>query len=71
MTTEQFMVPGVSCQHCVRAVTEEVTTLAGVQKVEVNLANKVVTVEHTGALKPEQIMNAIKAAGYDEIAVLA
>ena len=32
MKTEQFLVPGVSCQHCVHAVTSEVSKLAGVQQ---------------------------------------
>ncbi|HMQ32207.1 MAG TPA: heavy-metal-associated domain-containing protein [Chloroflexaceae bacterium] len=71
MKTEQFHVPGVSCQHCVRAVTAEVGKLAGVSNVQVNLDNKVVTVEHGEGVAPEAIVAAIKEAGYEEVAPVA
>jgi copper chaperone len=71
MQTEQFVVPAVSCQHCVRAVTSEVSKLAGVSDVKVNLDTKVVTVEHGDTVAPEAIIAAIKEAGYDEVAPVA
>lgn len=71
MQTEQFVVPGVSCQHCVRAVTSEVSKVAGVSAVQVNLDTKVVTVEHGDSVAPEAIVAAIKEAGYDEVAPVA
>lgn len=67
MKTEQFVVPGVSCQHCVRAVTEEVGRLVGVSTVQVDLDSKVVTVEHDVGVTPEAIVAAIKEAGYEEV----
>jgi copper ion binding protein len=67
MTTEQFLVPGVSCQHCVSAVTKEVSGLVGVKNVQVNLDNKVVTVEHGDEVASEAIVAAIQEAGYDEV----
>jgi copper chaperone len=71
MKTEQYLVPGVSCQHCVAAVTSEVGKLEGVQRVDVNLESKVVTVEHGDNLAPASIVAAIKEAGYDEVAPVA
>jgi copper ion binding protein len=71
MKTEQFLVPGVSCQHCVHAVTSEVSKLAGVQQVDVNLDNKVVTVQASEAVTPASIVAAIKEAGYDEVGPVA
>ena len=41
MITERFQVPGVSCQHCVNAITSEVTAIPGVQQVQVALDSKV------------------------------
>ena len=38
MQTLDFTVTGMTCQHCVASVTEEVTELAGVQEVDVDLA---------------------------------
>lgn len=71
MSVEKFLVPGVSCQHCVRAVTNEVSTIEGVSKVEVNLADKTVTVQHTGAAPVAKIVAAIKEAGFEEVGVMA
>ncbi len=71
MKIDQYRVPGVSCQHCVAAVTEEVGKLAGVERVQVNLDNKLVTVEHGDSVAPASIIAAIKEAGYDEVAPVA
>lgn len=70
MATEQFRVPEISCQHCVNAITKEVSSLEGVQQVQVNLNDKTVTVEHTPQLTAAQIVAAINEAGYDEVAQL-
>jgi copper chaperone len=67
MTTEQFRVPEISCQHCVSAITKEVTALAGVQKVQVSLDDKRVTVEHSPEVTSDQIVAAINEAGYDQV----
>ncbi|PDW04376.1 heavy-metal-associated domain-containing protein [Candidatus Viridilinea mediisalina] len=67
MQTKQYTVPAISCQHCVRAVTEEVQKLAGVQAVRVDLPTKVVTVEHSDACSSAAIVAAINEAGYDEV----
>jgi copper chaperone len=71
MAVDQFRVPAVSCDHCVRAITQEVSALQGVQQVAVNLADKSVRVEHNGSVKTEELVRAINEAGYDEVAVLA
>lgn len=67
MTTEQFRVPDISCQHCVTAITKEVSALAGVQKVQVTLDDKRVVVEHAPEVTTDQIVAAINEAGYDEV----
>jgi copper chaperone len=67
MTTDRFIVPGVSCQHCVNAVTSEVSALEGVQLVQVNLDDKTVTVEHGEQVSVDAIVAAINEAGYDEV----
>jgi len=67
MITERFQVPGVSCQHCINAITSEVTAIPGVQQVEVALDSKVVTVAHAAQVSTGQIVAAIVEAGYDEV----
>jgi copper chaperone len=71
MTTEQFKVPGMSCSHCVNAVTKEVSALPGVQNVDVVLDTKLVTVAHDPAVSTNQIVAAIQEAGYEEVEILA
>ena len=71
MTTERFQVPDVSCQHCVHAITQEVSALAGVQRVQVALDDKTVTVEHDEQVNVDQIVAAINEAGYDEVTRLS
>ncbi len=62
MTTRTFSVPDVSCDHCIRAITDEVGPLDGVKSVEVDIDAKTVTVVG-GELDP--IVAAIDEAGYD------
>lgn len=68
---DKYLVPGVSCQHCVAAVTSEVRKLGGVSSVTVDLGSKVVTVEHDPRVSAEAIIAAIKEAGYDDVRPLA
>jgi copper chaperone CopZ len=65
-TTEQlnFVVPGMSCEHCRAAIVTEVEKLAGVASVDVDLETKRVTV--AGAdLHAIAVRTAIDEAGYD------
>jgi len=70
MATEKFLVPGISCQHCVNAVNKEVSALSGVQKVEIDLPSKVVTV-YSDQVASAVIIAAIQEAGYDEVSPVA
>lgn len=65
MAIEQFRVPDVSCQHCVNAITREVSALAGVQRVEVSINDKTVLVDHTDQVSTDAIVAAINEAGYE------
>jgi copper chaperone len=60
-----FEVPGVSCNHCVNAITQETRT-AGVNDVEVDLDSKRVYVAFDPAkVTEQQVKEAIEEAGYD------
>ncbi len=58
-----YSVPGISCDHCRRAIDREVTTVAGVTGVDVDVAAKRVTV--SGAFSDTAVREAIDDAGYD------
>ena len=60
----QLTVKGMSCQHCVNAITSEVGAVDGVAGVEVDLAAG--TVRVTGARLDEAALRAaIDEAGYE------
>jgi copper chaperone len=40
MNELRFMIPGMSCGHCVDAITGEISSLAGVAGVEIDLDTK-------------------------------
>ena len=60
MTT--YTVTGMTCGHCVASVTEEVSAVAGVGEVTVDLETGTLTV--TGAAAPDAIKAAVEEAGY-------
>jgi copper chaperone CopZ len=61
-TTRTYSVPDISCDHCKRAIEGEVTAVADVTSVDVDVEAKLVTV--TGGDDPD-IRAAIDEAGYD------
>ncbi len=66
MATRTFTVTGMTCQHCVGAVTVELTALDGVTGVEVALEPEgasTVTVSGGTALSDDQIAAALDEAG--------
>jgi copper chaperone len=62
-----FLVAGMTCGHCKVAVTDEVSKLAGVTSVDVDLDTKLVRVEGTG-VDEAAVVAAIDEAGYDAVA---
>jgi len=60
-----YAVEGMSCEHCVNAVTNEVKGVAGVTGVAVDLADGSVRVTSTEALDDAAIAAAIDEAGYE------
>ena len=67
MTTTTFRVPGMTCGHCRQAVTTELSKLAGVSTVEVDLDTKAVTVTSGAVLAWAQIAEAVDEAGFEAI----
>jgi len=58
-----YNVTGMSCEHCVAAVSASVGELAGVSGVDVDLANGNVVVRGSD-VDGEAVRAAIEAAGY-------
>ncbi|MEC3974387.1 heavy-metal-associated domain-containing protein [Amycolatopsis sp. H20-H5] len=65
MSENTYTVTGMTCDHCVRAVTDEVGKIDGVQKVAVDLPNGKVTVSSTTELGDADVRAAVEEAGYE------
>ena len=65
MSTQTIAVAGMTCDHCVRAVTRELSKIAGVERIDVDLANGAVTVLSDGAVDLHAVVVAIEDAGYE------
>ena len=65
MHTQTYTVTGMTCDHCRRAVTAELEQVAGVSRVDVDLATGTVTVESAQALDPDVVAAAVDEAGYE------
>ena len=64
--TMTFVVPGMSCAHCEAAITGEVGALAGVERVDVDLTTKLVTVTVVGTgVGRDAVVAAIDEAGFE------
>ena len=59
-----YTVSGMTCEHCVASVTEELSELAGVNKVDVELASGAVTVTSDRELGADEVRGAVTEAGY-------
>lgn len=63
MATHTFGVIGMTCDHCVAAVTSEVSKIAGISEVVVDLSQAALT--FTGEIPREAIADAVEEAGYE------
>jgi copper chaperone len=59
----RFRVPGMTCDHCVHAISGEISRIEGVTLVEIDLATKWVEVQ--GTQDVEAVREAVDEAGYE------
>ena len=57
-------VNGMTCQHCVAAVTKALESIDGIENVVVDLEAGTATYDGTVAVDDDAIREAIEAAGY-------
>ncbi len=63
MSDIKLKVTGMTCEHCVRAVTKALESVPGVEKAEVTLKPGGAVVH--GEADPEQLIAAVREEGYD------
>ncbi|MFI9362506.1 heavy-metal-associated domain-containing protein [Kitasatospora sp. NPDC053057] len=64
-STITYTVSGMSCGHCEKAISEELSALAGVTEVAADAQAGTVTVSSAAPLAEEQVRAAIDEAGYE------
>ena len=67
MSSVEIGVEGMTCQHCVSAVTTGIKSISGVTEVTISLDPEGisrVSVEADADLSPEQLKAAVEEAGY-------
>lgn len=66
-TTTTYTVSGMTCGHCVAAVSEEVSKIDHVTNVEIDLPTGAVTVHSDGPVDPAAFAAAVDEAGYEVV----
>ena len=64
MSENTYTVSGMTCEHCVASVTEELTELDGVTAVAVDLSSGAVRVTSEQPLDIADVRSAVEEAGY-------
>jgi copper chaperone CopZ len=64
MIQTQLTVSGMTCDHCVRHVTDAISKVAGVNSVSVNLADGIATIDSDLVLDLQLVKTAVVDAGY-------
>lgn len=68
MSESTYAVTGMTCGHCASAVHEEVTKIAGVRGVDVDVAAGQLTVRSDAPLAVTDVRAAVDEAGYELVA---
>ena len=65
MNTETtFSVPGIVCGGCAGGIKNALGKMDGINKVEVDIDSKIVTVEHTEKVSREKLVDVLDDAGF-------
>jgi len=64
MEKETFLIPNISCGHCVMSIKNELNELEGVRSVEGNVENKSIAVEWDSPATLEKIRDTLKEMNY-------
>jgi copper chaperone len=61
----EIMVRGMSCAHCVAAMTKAMSSLPGVHNVQVDLASGRVSYDSSAPIPQDDLARVVKMAGYE------
>ncbi len=61
----EIKVKGMSCAHCVAAMTKAMASLPGVSNIQVDLASGRVSYDSAAPVPPADLARVVKAAGFE------
>lgn len=67
MSSTDYTVRGMTCDHCAGSVTAEVTKIPGVTDVKVDIPTGRLTVESDRVVTAEAVTDAVEEAGYEVV----
>jgi copper ion binding protein len=67
MATTTYQVQGMTCGHCVSAVSSEISQIPGVSDVSVDLSTGQVTVKADQPVEDAMVRAAVEEAGYEVV----
>lgn len=62
--TQTFAITGMTCGHCVQSVTEEVSEIAGISDVVVDLESATLTFSSDIEISRDTVVAAVTEAGF-------
>lgn len=65
MASSTYTVKGMTCDHCANSVTAEVSKIAGVTDVAVDIKAGRVTLTSTAPVSDQAVTEAVEEAGYE------
>ena len=64
MEKKSFLIPNISCKHCVMTIKNELSTIDGISKIEGDSGKKEITVEWKTPATLEKIKSLLKEVNY-------
>lgn len=65
--SQDIYVRGMTCQHCVNSVTDELLKINGIVKVDVDLSLGKIEIKSNREINKSNLEEAVKEAGYELI----
>jgi copper chaperone CopZ len=67
MNIREYQVTGMTCGHCEMSIRQEVSTVPGVQGIEVNARTGKLVVTSGGPIDDAAVLAAVDEAGYQAV----
>ena len=67
MSTTEYSVKGMTCDHCAGSVTAEIKKIPGVTNVDVDVDAGRVTVQSDQQVTDDAVVEAVEEAGYEVV----